>query len=63
MTGHYTMREAAKVLGVGRHSLRQWLKTAGYEIPKVPRGCKVLLPVDDVLRLLSCRTVSRRRPA
>lgn len=59
MTGHYTMREAAKALGVARPALRQWLKDAGYEIPKVRRGSKVLIPVDDVLRLLSVRTVRR----
>lgn len=59
MTGHYTMREAAKALGVSRLALREWLKDAGYKIPKVARGSKVLLPVEDVLRLLSVRVVRR----
>ena len=59
MKGYYSMREAAKALGVTRRALRSWMQTAGYEIPKAARGSKILIPVDDVLRLLSVRTVRR----
>lgn len=58
-TGRYSMRQAAKLLGIGRSTLVRWLKDSGYETPKVPRGSKVWLSDDDINRLLFTHNVRR----
>lgn len=59
MSGRYSMRQAAKTLGISRDTLRRWLKDGGYETPKVPRGSKVWLSDDDINRLLFTHNVRR----
>lgn len=46
---HYSLRAAAKLVGVGHPTLAKWLKEdLGLELPKVPRGSKVLISATQI---------------
>jgi len=47
-----SLRQAAKQLGVDRHTLRKWLvEDLGRQFPAVRRGSKYLVRDEDLLRL------------
>lgn len=56
---HYSLRAAARELGVGPRALKNWLRQdLGIVIPRVRRGSKVLIRERDIERL-----IERRRTA
>lgn len=53
ITGRYSLSQAAKLIGVNRHTLRRWLEVdLGYRMPDVPRGGKILLSERDIEAVL-----------
>ncbi|HEY6127430.1 MAG TPA: helix-turn-helix domain-containing protein [Candidatus Acidoferrum sp.] len=41
---HYSIRQAAKLIGISRNTLRRWLETdLGFRMPQVAQGSKILL--------------------
>ena len=60
MTGLYTMRQAAKALGLGRDTFRRWLVESGFKRPRVARGSKILLTQADLDRVLATHSLQRR---
>ncbi len=44
----YSIREAARLIGISHNTLRRWLDISGYRMPDVSRGGKVLLSERDV---------------
>jgi len=49
----YSIRQAAKLIGVHRHTLRRWLEVdLGYRMPSVPQGSKILLSERDIEAVL-----------
>ena len=58
---HYSLRRAAKLVGVSHHTLKKWLREdLGRETARVPRGSKVLISgteLEFVLRRRKTRKV------
>ena len=53
ITEHYSIRQAAKLIGVNRHTLRRWLEVdLGYRMPTVAQGSKILLSERDIEAVL-----------
>jgi predicted site-specific integrase-resolvase len=53
ITERYSIRKAAKLIGVNRHTLRRWLEIdLGYRMPDVPQGSKILLSDRDIEAVL-----------
>jgi hypothetical protein len=44
----YSLRQTAKLLGVGRKALRDRLDDLGCHMPDVPQGGKILLSEKDI---------------
>jgi predicted site-specific integrase-resolvase len=60
----YSIRQAAKIIGINRFTLRRWLETdLGYRVPKVARGSKVILSHFDVQRILAKHSLRMERQA
>lgn len=46
---HYSIRQAAKMIGISHNTLRRWLEVdLGYRMPKVPHGAKILLSEQQI---------------
>jgi predicted site-specific integrase-resolvase len=45
---HYSLRAAARMVGVERETLKLWLAAEGIVLPAVRRGSKVMLREKDV---------------
>jgi len=59
---HYSLSEAARRIGVGRHTLKRWLCLEGILLPRVRHGAKVMIRErDDIERVLEIRRDARRR--
>jgi len=53
---HYSLSAAAKELGIGRHTLKRWMRNdLGILIPRVRRGSKVLVSERDLERIIKHR--------
>ena len=49
----YSIRKAAKMIGISRHTLRRWLEIdLGFRMPDVARGSKILLSDKDLEAVL-----------
>lgn len=49
----YSIRKAAKLIGISRHTLRRWLEIdLGFRMPDVARGSKILLSDKDLEAVL-----------
>lgn len=63
---HYSLRQAAKAIGIDRHTLKAWLAAdLAIEFPKVNRGSKLLIRESQLEAVLRCHGVesnfARRR--
>jgi len=56
----YSLRRAAKLLGVTRKTLRDRLGDLGYHMPDVPQGGKILLSEKDVESIRAALSVPRK---
>jgi len=56
---HYSLSAAARLIGVDRTTLRDWLRQIGIVIPYVRRGSKALLRERDIERVLERRRDAR----
>jgi predicted site-specific integrase-resolvase len=53
ITERYSIRQAAKLTGINRHTLRRWLELdLGFRMPDVARGSKILLTEKDIEAVL-----------
>lgn len=53
ITERYSIREAARLIGVSHNTLRRWLEIdLGYRMPAVPRGSKILLSEREIEAVL-----------
>jgi excisionase family DNA binding protein len=52
---HYSLRQAAASLGIGRHALIQMLAAAGYVLPGLRDGQKYLIPESAIQEALHKR--------
>jgi predicted site-specific integrase-resolvase len=49
----YSIRQAAKVIGISRATLRRWLEIdLGYQMPAIDRGSKFLLTDHDIAAIV-----------
>jgi len=51
----YSLSQAAKLVGVHRHTLKLWLAADAILLPSVDRGGKVLIRESDVERVVRKR--------
>ena len=58
---HYSLSEAARRIGVRRHTLKRWLCLEGILLPRVRHGAKVMIRERDIERVLEIRRDARRR--
>ena len=59
---HYSLSAAAKELGIGRHTLKRWMRNdLGILIPRVRRGSKVLVSERDLERIIKHRRTAAGR--
>jgi len=56
MERHFSLRKAAKEIGVDRHTLKLWLTEIAIVLPPVRRGSKVLIRESDLERVMRKRT-------
>ena len=56
----YSLRQTAKLLGVGRKALRDRLDDLGYHMPDVPQGGKILLSEKDIESIRATLSVPRK---
>ncbi len=53
ITERYSIRKAARLIGISRKTLRRWLEVdLGMRMPDVPRGGKILLSERDIEAVL-----------
>ena len=60
MTGYYTLRQAAEVIGISRATLRRWLNELQIDLPQLRRGSKFLLSSELLDRVLDQHRPMRR---
>jgi predicted site-specific integrase-resolvase len=51
----YSLSEAAKIVGVRRHTLKLWLAQCAIVLPRLPRGSKVMLRESQIEMVLRKR--------
>jgi len=56
----YSLRQAAKLLGVTRKTLRDRLDDLGCHMPNVSQGSKILLSEEDIETIRATLSVSRK---
>jgi predicted site-specific integrase-resolvase len=57
---HYSLSEAARLIGVDRRALKRWLRQdLGIVIPRVRHGAKVMIRERDIERVLGMRRDAR----
>jgi predicted site-specific integrase-resolvase len=57
---HYSLSEAARIIGVDRRALKRWLRQdLGILLPRVRRGGKALIRERDIERVLEIRRDAR----
>ncbi len=57
---HYSLSEAARLIGVDRRSVKRWLRQdLGILLPRVRKGGKVLIRERDVQRVVEKRRDAR----
>jgi predicted site-specific integrase-resolvase len=57
---HYSLRTAAKLIGVNRKTLHKWLRQdLGILLPRVRRGGKVMIRERDIERVVAKRRDAR----
>jgi predicted site-specific integrase-resolvase len=57
---HYSLREAAKQIGVDPRALKRWLRQdLGILLPRVRRGGKVMIRERDIQRVVEKRADAR----
>jgi excisionase family DNA binding protein len=54
----YSLREAARLCGIDKHTLRRLLEEAGFRVPRVPRGSKLRVPLAVLEVAIALREVS-----
>jgi len=52
---HYSLSEAARLIGVRRHTLKVWLAECAIVLPEVARGSKVMLRESQIQQVLRKR--------
>ena len=52
----YSLRRAAKVLGVARGTLKVWLAQEGLVMPELARGARAMIRERDLERLIRKRS-------
>ena len=53
---HYSLSEAARIIGVDRRALKCWLRQdLGIILPRVRHGAKVMIRERDIERVLEIR--------
>jgi len=53
----YSLREAARLAGVAKDTLRAWLVEAGYELPRLAHAAKWRIPESVLEQVLASREV------
>jgi excisionase family DNA binding protein len=54
-----SLREAGRQTGISRQTLRRWLEDAGFLMPAIKRGSKILVSDSDLRVVLAIHTPRR----
>lgn len=59
MSEFISLRQASERTGIARHTLKEWLALAGFSLPKVPRGSKLMLRQSEIEKALATHSPQR----
>lgn len=55
MERHHSLRSGARLIGVDRETLKDWLRRAGILLPPVRRGSRLMIAESDILKVVAER--------
>ena len=52
---YFSLSAAARHLGIDRTTLKRWLLAEGLALPKLERGARMMIPIEDLERISARR--------